>query len=131
MFDLFSEAPQGIQPAPGNVALAAAGHQVRVRTVTLERVHNLKDLMYELVSGLALDPEAGEGWEGIYRGLIAADLPEKNAALLCGYSGLRRRLPGLAADLERILLEAQRTLAGESKALWLLEPGPQTEPAAL
>ena len=125
---IFDGPPQGIQPAPAEPRLAAAGAQVRLREVTLSAVQDKSDLMLAFANDLALDASFGRNWDALYDVLSDPDVaPPRLALVLCDYPDFERRHARLAAELRQVLLDAQNALAGAGKALWLLSDLPESE----
>lgn len=121
MIHVFDEAPNGLQPAPHDPRMLAAGHQVAVREVDFGSVHDKESLMMAFLRGLALSQTFGRNWDALFDVLTDPELrPAKSAVLLCGYTRFRRKHPHLSADLERVMLEAQASAAEAGRSLWLL-----------
>jgi len=121
MIQVFNAPPDGLQPAPHDVRVLAAGYQIGVREVSFTGVHDKDSLMMAFLSGLALTERFGRNWDALYD--VLTDLqsrPARLALVLCDYAEFHRRHPPLAAQLEAVLLDAQRTLAGQGRDLWLL-----------
>lgn len=118
---MFSEAPRGLQHAPHEVRLSAAGYRVAVREVGFTGVHDKASLMLSLLSGLALTDRFGRNWDALFDVLTdAGRFPERFAVLLCDYAHFRARRPTLAAQFESVLLDAQAENACQGRRLWLL-----------
>ncbi|WP_161883287.1 barstar family protein [Deinococcus alpinitundrae] len=125
---VFDDLPQGIQPAPAEPRLVAAGAQVRLREVTLSAVQDKNDLMLAFANDLALSATFGRNWDALYDVLSDPDTaPQRLALVLCDYPDFERRHARLAAELQQVLLDAQKALAGAGKALWLLSDLPESE----
>lgn len=108
--------------------MVAAGAQVRLREVNLSEVSGKADLMLAFASGLTLTANFGRNWDALYDVLSdPAQVPERLALVLCGYPNFEREHPRLAAQLRNVLLDAQKALASEGKALWLLSDVPESE----
>lgn len=125
---IFDDPPQGIQPAPAEPRLVAAGAQVRLREVTLSAVQDKDDLMLAFANDLALNATFGRNWDALYDVLSDPDTaPPRLALVMCDYPDFERRHAKLAAELKQVLLDAQKALAGAGKALWLLSELPESE----
>ncbi|GBF04323.1 barstar-like nuclease inhibitor [Deinococcus aerius] len=119
--NVFREAPQGIQTAPHDPRIIAAGYQVSVREVDLSRVRDKESLMLAFLRGLGLSENFGRNWDALYDVLTDPDArPARFALVLCDYEHFRRRHRHLGAELERVLLDAQREAAAQGRSLWLL-----------
>ncbi|EYB66654.1 hypothetical protein DEIPH_ctg079orf0038 [Deinococcus phoenicis] len=129
MMNVFAEAPQGIQTAPHDPRIVAAGYQVAVREVDLSQVRDKESLMLAFLRGLALTESFGRNWDALYDVLTDPDArPARFALVLCDYGHFRRRQRQLGAELEQVLLGAQRDAAAQGRALWLLAEEPVTDP---
>ncbi|GAA5511762.1 hypothetical protein Dcar01_00475 [Deinococcus carri] len=129
MINVFAEAPQGIQAAPHDPRIIAAGYQVAVREVDLSHVRDKEGLMLAFLRGLALTENFGRNWDALYDVLTDPNArPARFALVLCGYDLFRRRSRQLGAELERLLLDAQRNAAQQGRSLWLLTEEPDTDP---
>ncbi|GAA5532408.1 barstar family protein [Deinococcus metallilatus] len=127
--NVFNEAPQGIQAAPHDPRIVAAGYQVAVREVDLSRVRDKESLMLAFLRGLALTESFGRNWDALYDVLTDPDArPARFALVLCDYEHFRRRHKHLGAELERVLLDAQRDAAAQGRCLWLLAEEPASDP---
>ncbi len=125
---VFDDPPQGIQPAPAEPRMVAAGAQVRLREVTLSGVRDKDDLMLVFANDLALNASFGRNWDALYDVLSDPDTaPPRLALVLCDYPDFERRHAKLAAELRQVLLDAQAALAGAQKSLWLLSDLPENE----
>ena len=130
MINVFGEAPQGIQTAPHDARVLAAGHQVALREVDLRHVHHKEGLMLAFLRGLALTQNFGRNWDALYDVLTDPDArPERFALVLCDYEHFRGRHRALAAELEGVLLDAQREAAAQGRSLWLLAEEPDSDTA--
>lgn len=131
MINVFAEAPQGIQAAPHDPRIIAAGYQVAVREVDLSHVRDKEGLMLAFLRGLALTENFGRNWDALYDVLTDPNArPARFALVLCGYDLFRRRSRQLGAELERLLLDAQRNAAQQGRSLWLLTEEPDGDPRA-
>ena len=125
---VFDDPPQGIQSAPAEPRMVAAGAQVRLREVTLSGVQDKDDLMLAFANDLALNASFGRNWDALYDVLSDPDTaPPRLALVLCDYPDFERRHAKLAAELRQVLLDAQAALAGAQKSLWLLSDLPENE----
>ncbi|MFC4637023.1 barstar family protein [Deinococcus hohokamensis] len=121
MMQVFGAPPDGLQLAPHDVRLLAAGHQIGVREVGFTGVRDKDTLMMAFLSGLALTERFGRNWDALYDVLTDPQArPARLALVLCDYAQFRGRHVQLGAQLEAVLLDAQRTLAAQGRALWLL-----------
>jgi RNAse (barnase) inhibitor barstar len=128
MINVFAEAPRGIQPAPHDPRILAAGHQVSVREVNLNAVGDKESLMLAFLRGLALTDHFGRNWDALYDALTDPDArPAKFALVLCDYGHFRARHKHLGAELDRVLLDAQASAAGQGRSLWLLAEEPDSD----
>ncbi|ABF45355.1 Barstar-like nuclease inhibitor [Deinococcus geothermalis DSM 11300] len=129
MINVFNEAPQGIQPAPHDPRIVAAGYQVAVREVDFSHVRDKESLMMAFLRGLALTESFGRNWDALYDVLTDPDArPARFALVLCDYEHFRKHHKHLAAELERVLLDAQRDAATRGRFLWLLAEEPASDP---
>ncbi|TSA87318.1 barstar family protein [Deinococcus detaillensis] len=125
---IFESPPEGIQPAPAEPRMVAAGAQVRLREVNLGNVSDKDDLMLAFANDLTLTPNFGRNWDALYDVLSDPEqVPERLALVLCSYPDFERQHPKLAAQLTSVLLDAQTALAARGKALWLLSDVPESE----
>lgn len=125
---IFDIAPQGIQPAPSEPRLVAAGAQVRLREVNFGNIRTKEDLMLAFANDLVLTDNFGYNWDALYDVLSDADqVPERLALVLCDYPDFQKEHPKLAAQLNHVLLDAQQALSSEGKSLWLLSDLPDYE----
>ncbi|MBZ9713713.1 barstar family protein [Deinococcus multiflagellatus] len=131
MIQVFNEPPQGLQVAPHEPRILAAGHQIGVREIKFGEVHDKDGLMLALGAGLALPGAFGRNWDALYDVLTDPDrTPPRLALLLCDYADFRRRHPHLSQELEATLLDAQRSAAEQGRDLWLLLEEPDSDPKA-
>lgn len=129
MINVFAEAPRGIQTAPHDPRILAAGHQVSVREVNLNAVGDKESLMLAFLRGLALTENFGRNWDALYDVLTDPDArPARFALVLCDYEHFRKHHKHLAAELERVLLDAQRDAAARGRFLWLLAEESASDP---
>ena len=125
---IFDSPPDGIQPAPAEPRLVAAGAQVRLREIDLGHVHDKDDLMLAFANDLTLNSSFGRNWDALYDVLSDPEaMPDKLALVLCDYPDFQRHHARLAAELSHVLQEAQNALAASGKALWLLWDLPESE----
>ncbi|WP_291428351.1 barstar family protein [Deinococcus sp.] len=128
MMQVFNEAPQGIQTAPHEPRILAAGNQVSVREINLGDVYDKSSLMLAFLNGLGLGDTFGQNWDALYDVLTDPEQrPARLALLLCYHAQFRRRHPRLNADLERVLLDAQTEAARTARSLWLLSEEPDSD----
>ncbi|PNY80084.1 barstar family protein [Deinococcus koreensis] len=128
MIQVFDEAPNGLQPAPHDPRMLAAGHQVAVREINFRDVHDKESLMLAFLRGLGLSQTFGRNWDALYDVLTDPESrPAKSAVLLCSYASFRKKHPHLSADLERVMLDAQATAAEAGRSLWLLLEEPDSD----
>lgn len=121
MIHVFADAPQGIQTAPHDARILAAGHGVALREVDLTDVRDKGGLMLAFLRGLALTQNFGHNWDALYDVLTDPDArPERFALVLRDFGHFQNRHRSLAAELERALLGAQREAAAQGRSLWLL-----------
>lgn len=131
MIQVFDDAPRGLQAAPKDPRMLAAGYQVKVREISFGAVDDKDSLMLAFLGGLALSQSFGRNWDALYDILSdPAQWPKRFALLLCDYEHFRRRHPNLARDLERVLLDAQTEAARQERRLWLLIEEPDSDPNA-
>lgn len=128
MIQIFNEPPSGLQVAPHDPRILAAGYQIAVREVNFGAVHDKGTLMLALRSGLGLGEHFGANWDALYDVLTDTGArPPRLALLLCDYATFRRRHPALADELEGVLLDAQTATAEQQGQLWLLTEEPETD----
>lgn len=121
MINVFASAPQGIQTAPHDIRMLAAGHQVAVREVDFRAVRDKEGLMLAFLSGLGLTQTFGRNWDALYDVLTDPEQrPARLALVLRDYEHFRQRGRKLIPDLEGVLLGAQREAQERGRALWLL-----------
>ncbi|ADY26537.1 hypothetical protein Deipr_1393 [Deinococcus proteolyticus MRP] len=128
MLDVFSQPASGIQDAPHDPRLSAAGHQVGLRAVRLNCAGDRHTLSQELMLGLSISLEAVQSWDSLFEALTAPGQPERFGILLLGYRDFRFQHPQLSDELDRTLVAAQQALAAQGKALYLLAAYPETDP---
>ena len=125
MINVFGAPPEGIQPAPHDPRMIAAGYQVAVREVDLSHVRDKESLMLALLRGLGLSESFGRNWDALYDVLTDPQArPARFALVLCDYAHFRKRHKNLGAELEAVLLDAQRDAARQGRNLWLLTEEP-------
>ncbi|MEF2277919.1 barstar family protein [Deinococcus sp. YIM 134068] len=131
MINVFSAPPQGIQTAPHDPRIVAAGYQVSVREIDLSNVRDKEGLMLAVLRGLALTESFGRNWDALYDVLTdPQSRPTRFAVVLCDYEHFRKRNKNLGAELEAVLLDAQRDAARQGRSLWLLAEEPASDPRA-
>ncbi|WP_189642129.1 nuclease inhibitor [Deinococcus piscis] len=125
---MFSQPASGIQDAPHDPRLSAAGHQVGLRAVRLNCAVDRRTLSQELMLGLSVPLEATGSWDALLTELTAASQPDRFGILLLGYRDFRHRLPQLSDELDSTLVAAQQTLAAQGKSLYLLAAYSEADP---
>ena len=121
MMNVFAHPPAGLQQAPHEIRMLAAGHQVSVREVVLTGVRDKEALMLAFLSGLGLTHSFGRNWDALYDVLTDPEQrPPRFALVLCDYDVFRRRNRQLSAQLESALLDAQQNVGEQGRMLWLL-----------
>ncbi|GHF32225.1 RNAse (barnase) inhibitor barstar [Deinococcus metalli] len=131
MIQIFDEAPAGLQPAPHDPRVIAAGYQVTVREVDFGAVDDKDSVMLAFLAGLGLAQSFGRNWDALYDVLSDPGVwPPKLAILLCDYGHFRSRHARLSSDLDRVLLDAQAEAARQDRNLWLLIEEPDSDPNA-
>ncbi|MBX8467390.1 barstar family protein, partial [Deinococcus sp. RIT780] len=73
MMQVFDTAPQGIQTAPHEPRILAAGHQVSVREINLGGAQDKTTLMLAFLNGLGLRSTFGQNWDALYDVLTDPD----------------------------------------------------------
>ncbi|MPY65615.1 barstar family protein [Deinococcus sp. SDU3-2] len=131
MINVFQESPQGIQTAPHDPRILAAGHQVALREVNFSEVRDKDSLMLAFLRGLALTESFGRNWDALYDVLTDPEArPERFAILLTDYAAFRTRQRQLGPYLEGVLLDAQAEVARQGRSLWLLAEETGYDPRA-
>ncbi|KEF35159.1 MULTISPECIES: barstar family protein [Deinococcus] len=131
MVNVFQAPPQGIQTAPHDPRILAAGHQVTLREIDFSDVRDKESLMLAFLRGLALSETFGRNWDALYDVLTDPQVwPERLALLLTDYAHFRARQRQLGAPLEAVLLDAQAEAARQGRSLWLLAEEPTSDPRA-
>ncbi|GGL80831.1 nuclease inhibitor [Deinococcus aerolatus] len=126
---VFDQAPEGIQKAPHEPRMLAAGYQVALREVDFSDVHDKDSLMLAMLRGLALTDNFGRNWDALYDVLTDPDArPDRLGLLLCDFKNFRHRHPHLSGDLERVMLDAQRDVTTQGRQLWLLSEELDSDP---
>ena len=121
MIQVFDEVPTGIQHAPHDYRMTAAGYQVAVREVDLSYVRDKESLMMAFLSGLGLTQSFGRNWDAMYDVLTDPEqFPGRLAVVLNDYEHFRRKNPKLCAEMEQVLLDTQKAATDEGRLLWLL-----------
>ncbi|MFB9995212.1 barstar family protein [Deinococcus oregonensis] len=129
MMNVFNAAPDGIQTAPHDMRIVAAGYQVAVREVDLTRVRDKESLMLAFLRGLALTQTFGHNWDALFDVLTDPESrPPRFALVLCDYDHFRKRQVKLNAELEAVLLDAQREVMAAGRQLWVLAEEPESDP---
>ncbi|MBB5233071.1 barstar family protein [Deinococcus budaensis] len=125
MINVFQQPPQGIQTAPHEPRILAAGHQVAVREVDLEGVADKEGLMLAFLRGLGLTDHFGRNWDALYDVLTDPDArPVRFALVLRDYGHFQARHKQLGPQLQQVLLGAQAEAAARGRSLWLLAEEP-------
>lgn len=131
MIQVFDSAPAGLQPAPKDPRMLAAGYQVSVREVNFGTVTDRESLMLAFLGGLALTQSFGRNWDALYDVLTDPETrPARFALLLCGYARFRSRHATLATPLEATLIDAQAEATRLGRQLWLLIEEADSDPDA-
>ncbi|WP_317640161.1 barstar family protein [Deinococcus arenicola] len=126
---VFDQAPEGIQKAPHEPRMIAAGYQVALREIGFSDVHDKDSLMMAVLRGLALTDSFGRNWDALYDVLTDTQArPAKLGVLLCDFDHFCKRHPRLAAELERVMLDAQRDAGKQGHQLWLLAEELESDP---
>lgn len=121
MIQVFDEAPSGLQAAPHDYRMIAAGYQVAVREVDLSLVRDKENLMMAFLSGLGLTQSFGRNWDALYDVLTdPGQFSARFALVLHDYPHFKKRNPKLSAELEGVLLDAQANAAQQGRQLWVL-----------
>jgi RNAse (barnase) inhibitor barstar len=125
---IFDEVPHGIQVAPHDPRVIAAGYQVAVREVNFGGAHDKASVMQAFHAGLGLSQAFGRNWDALYDVLSDPEVwPAKLAVMLCDYEHFRARHARLAGELEDVLLDAQAEAARQQRRLWLLTSQPDSD----
>lgn len=131
MINVFQAPPQGIQTAPHDPRILAAGHQVALREVNFTEVRDKDSLMLAFLRGLALTESFGRNWDALYDVLTDPEVrPERFAILLTDYAAFRTRQRQLGPQLEGVLLDAQAEASRQGRSLWLLAEEAAHDPRA-
>ncbi len=129
MMQVFDQAPEGIQKAPHEPRILAAGYQVALREVGFSDVHDKESLMLAMLRGLALTDSFGHNWDALYDVLTDPGARQtKLGLLLRDFEYFCQRHPQLSAELERVMLDAQRDAAEHGRQLWLLTEELESDP---
>lgn len=129
MINVFNAPPEGIQTAPHDMRIIAAGYQVSVREVDLTRVRDKESLMLAFLRGLALTQTFGHNWDALFDVLTDPQArPARFALVLCDYDHFRKRHAKLNAEMEAVLLDAQREVMAAGRQLWVLAEEPESDP---
>lgn len=127
MINVFAAEPEGLQQAPHEIRMLAAGHQVSVREVSLAGVRDKDGLMLAFLSGLGLTQTFGRNWDALYDVLTDPEqVSGRFALVLRDHEGLRRHRH-LCAELESVLLDAQQAAREQGRRLWLLAEEPDSD----
>ncbi|AXG97832.1 barstar family protein [Deinococcus wulumuqiensis] len=127
MINVFAAEPEGLQQAPHEIRMLAAGHQVSVREVSLAGVRDKDGLMLAFLSGLGLTQTFGRNWDALYDVLTDPEqVSGRFALVLRDYDSLRRHRH-LCAELEGVLLDAQQAAREQGRRLWLLAEEPDSD----
>lgn len=112
--------PDGLQQAPADPQLTAAGIGASLRQLDLSGVDGKAELMHQLTRDLTLPAHFGRNWDALYD--LLADPQSMNATVVClkGWADFQARHSELAAMLESVLLGAQTALAAANIPLWIL-----------
>ncbi len=113
-------APDGLQTAPADPQLTAAGIGASLRELDLSTVDGKAELMHQLARDLTLPAHFGRNWDALYD--VLSDPEDMKATVVClkGWTDFQARHSELAATLESVLLDAQTALAGADIPLWVL-----------
>ncbi len=129
MIQIFNEPPQGLQTAPHEPRIIAAGYQIAVREIDFGTVHDKDTLMLAFLKGLALRDTFGRNWDALYDILTDPEqFSPRYALILCDYTHFKKRHPHLARELEQVLLDAQQNASEHNRSLWLLAEEPDHDP---
>lgn len=121
MINVFAVSPQGIQPAPHDIRVLAAGYQIAVREVKLDQVRDKEALMLAFLAGLGLNQAFGRNWDALYDSLTDPEqISDRFALVLTDYYHFKRKNGRLSRELEEILINAQTEAAQQERLLWLL-----------
>ncbi|GAA5501356.1 hypothetical protein Dxin01_01088 [Deinococcus xinjiangensis] len=121
MIQVFDEVPNGIQQAPHDCRITAAGYQVALREVDLTVVRDKEALMMAFLSGLALTQSFGRNWDALYDVLTDPEqFSGRLAVVLYDYTHFKKKNAKLCAEMDGVLLDAQKAAAEEGRLLWLL-----------
>lgn len=128
MINVFAAEPEGLQQAPHEIRMLAAGHQVAVREVSLAGVRDKEGLMLAFLSGLGLTQSFGRNWDALYDVLTDPEqVSGRFALVLRDYDTFRQRQRRLSAELEGVLLDAQQNAQEQGRMLWLLTEEPDAD----
>ncbi|AKH16084.1 barstar family protein [Deinococcus soli (ex Cha et al. 2016)] len=129
MIQVFNAPPSGLQTAPHEPRIIAAGYQIAVREIDFGTVHDKDTLMLAFLKGLALRDTFGRNWDALYDILTDPEqLSPRHALILCDYTHFKKRHPHLARELEQVLLDAQQNASEQNRSLWLLAEEPDHDP---
>lgn len=121
MINVFAVSPQGIQSAPHDVRVLAAGYQVAVREVKLGQVRDKEALMLAFLAGLGLNQAFGRNWDALYDSLTDPEqVSDRFALVLTDYHHFKRKNGRLSRELEEVLMHAQTEANQQERLLWLL-----------
>ena len=135
MILIFNEPPSGLQTAPHEPRIIAAGYQIAVREINFGTVHDKDSLMLAFLKGLGLRDTFGLALIAENKRTPLYDVltdPEQISAryalILCDYTHFKKRHPHLARELEQVLLDAQQNASEHNRSLWLLAEEPDHDP---
>ncbi len=129
MIQIFNEPPSGLQTAPHEPRIIAAGYQIAVREINFGTVHDKDSLMLAFLKGLGLRDTFGRNWDALYDVLTDPEqISARYALILCDYTHFKKRHPHLARELEQVLLDAQQNASEHNRSLWLLAEEPDHDP---
>ncbi|WP_407571352.1 barstar family protein [Deinococcus altitudinis] len=113
-------APVGLQTAPADPQLTAAGIGASLRQLDLSSVDGKAELMHRLARDLSLPPHFGRNWDALAD--LLSDPQTMKATVIClkGWGDFQLRHGELAGSLESVLLDAQAALAEADIPLWVL-----------
>lgn len=121
MINVFATTPSGIQPAPHDIRVLAAGYQIAVREVNLSGVRDKEALMLAFLAGLGLIQTFGRNWDALHDSLTDPEqTSDKFALMLTEYHHFKRKNSRLGKELEEVLINAQQEVAEQNRAIWIL-----------
>ena len=113
-----SDKPDGLQPAPADPVMAAAGVQASLRTIDLRAADDRTTLMQQLSVGLDLPHYFGRNWDALYD--LLTETTQPTALQILGWEHFQDHHRELARQLKGVLIDAQDTLAAADIRLWVL-----------